>query len=342
MGMTIRDIAREAGVSTATVSRALRGLPNVDPVTRAQVHAVAERLDYVVSPGRVPAGERPRRQHRGHHALRRALVLRDRAQRRRAGAAALRPRPAAVSSIGDPSETHRVPPHRRLRRRVDGFLVISLDADSADVREIFELDLPVTLIGSDARGLSSVVDRRRRRRPDGHAAPHQPRARADRAHLRPAAAQPVHAGARPLPAATSRRWATPASPVEPGPRDPGLLHRRGRRDGDDQPAGAARPADGGLRDLRRDGLRRAAGAARATASSPAATCPIVGFDGHDMSDLLDLTTVVQPVEELGAAGRPGAAREPSSTPGAGPSRSSSAPSWSSVGRRPARGSAGPS
>ena len=50
MAMTIRDIAREAGVSTATVSRALRGLPNVDPVTRERVKQVAERLDYVVSP----------------------------------------------------------------------------------------------------------------------------------------------------------------------------------------------------------------------------------------------------------------------------------------------------
>ncbi|MGD9955764.1 MAG: LacI family DNA-binding transcriptional regulator [Candidatus Nanopelagicales bacterium] len=49
MAMTIRDIAREAGVSTATVSRALRGLPNVDPVTREKVRQVAERLDYVVS-----------------------------------------------------------------------------------------------------------------------------------------------------------------------------------------------------------------------------------------------------------------------------------------------------
>jgi LacI family transcriptional regulator, repressor for deo operon, udp, cdd, tsx, nupC, and nupG len=50
MAMTIRDIAREAGVSTATVSRALRGLPNVDALTRAKVQAVAERLDFVVSP----------------------------------------------------------------------------------------------------------------------------------------------------------------------------------------------------------------------------------------------------------------------------------------------------
>ena len=50
MAMTIRDIAREAGVSTATVSRALRGLPNVDPTTRHHVMSVAERMDYVISP----------------------------------------------------------------------------------------------------------------------------------------------------------------------------------------------------------------------------------------------------------------------------------------------------
>ena len=50
MSMTIRDVAREAGVSTATVSRALRGLANVDPVTREHVRRVADRLDYVISP----------------------------------------------------------------------------------------------------------------------------------------------------------------------------------------------------------------------------------------------------------------------------------------------------
>ena len=45
----IEDVARAAGVSTATVSRALRGLPNVSPATGARVHRVAAELGYVVS-----------------------------------------------------------------------------------------------------------------------------------------------------------------------------------------------------------------------------------------------------------------------------------------------------
>ena len=45
MTITIRDVAVAAGVSTATVSRALRDLPNVDAATRAHVQQVARRLD---------------------------------------------------------------------------------------------------------------------------------------------------------------------------------------------------------------------------------------------------------------------------------------------------------
>ncbi|NJN82814.1 MAG: LacI family transcriptional regulator [Caldilineaceae bacterium] len=50
MPATIEDVALEAGVSTATVSRALRGLPNVAPSTRALIIHVAEQLEYHVSP----------------------------------------------------------------------------------------------------------------------------------------------------------------------------------------------------------------------------------------------------------------------------------------------------
>lgn len=50
MGVSIDDVARRADVSTATVSRALRGLPKVNPETRARVLAVAQELGYVPSP----------------------------------------------------------------------------------------------------------------------------------------------------------------------------------------------------------------------------------------------------------------------------------------------------
>lgn len=46
---TIRDVAAAAEVSTATVSRALRGLPGVSRSTRARVHAAAAELRFVTS-----------------------------------------------------------------------------------------------------------------------------------------------------------------------------------------------------------------------------------------------------------------------------------------------------
>ena len=46
MGVTIYDLAREAGVGIGTVSRCLNGHPHVSPQTRARVLAVAKRLSY--------------------------------------------------------------------------------------------------------------------------------------------------------------------------------------------------------------------------------------------------------------------------------------------------------
>src|SRR4051794_31121436 len=50
MAADIQDVAKRAGVSIATVSRALRGLPDVAPCTRDQVLTAARELNYVASP----------------------------------------------------------------------------------------------------------------------------------------------------------------------------------------------------------------------------------------------------------------------------------------------------
>lgn len=46
MNITIYDVAREANVSMATVSRVVNGNPNVKPTTRKKVHNTIERLGY--------------------------------------------------------------------------------------------------------------------------------------------------------------------------------------------------------------------------------------------------------------------------------------------------------
>jgi len=45
--ITIKDVAREAGVSVATVSNALNNADVVLPKTREHVLAVAQRLNYI-------------------------------------------------------------------------------------------------------------------------------------------------------------------------------------------------------------------------------------------------------------------------------------------------------
>src|SRR2546430_13286290 len=47
MGVTLKDVAREAQVSTATVSRVINGHGNVSEATRERILEVAERLRYV-------------------------------------------------------------------------------------------------------------------------------------------------------------------------------------------------------------------------------------------------------------------------------------------------------
>ena len=144
MGVTVKDIARVAGVSTATVSRALRGFETVSPQIRDHVLEVARRLDYVGSPAAAALSTG----RTGSIGIITPFVDRLAFQRMLTGIEReLRDSRTdfLIYCTGDPSDPHPVPPHQRLARRVDGFLVLSLSAQSPDLEKILQLRMPITM-----------------------------------------------------------------------------------------------------------------------------------------------------------------------------------------------------
>ncbi|MFT4213221.1 MAG: LacI family DNA-binding transcriptional regulator [Microbacterium sp.] len=156
MGVTVKDVARVAGVSTATVSRALRGFETVDPAIRDHVLAVAQRLDYIGSPAAAALSTG----RTGSIGIITPFVNRLSFQRMLTGIER-ELRDTGIDFLiyctGDPSDPHPVPPHQRLARRVDGFLVLSLSAESPDLEKILQLRMPVTMFGSNGPWTSSVL-----------------------------------------------------------------------------------------------------------------------------------------------------------------------------------------
>lgn len=148
---TITDVAREAGVSVATVSRALRGLDRVSPQTRARVLQVAEELDYIASPtatslalGRtrivgviapfltrwffaclVSAIEKALRR-RGHQVL--------------------------LFDLEDSYASRLTLEQGMLWKRVDGVITLNLPLEESEIGVLDRLDLPVVAIGTPVPG----------------------------------------------------------------------------------------------------------------------------------------------------------------------------------------------
>src|SRR5579859_5208607 len=59
--LTIRDIARLAGVSKATVSRVLNHRPDVDPLTRERILRIVDEYEFVPDPSAILLGSSPSR-----------------------------------------------------------------------------------------------------------------------------------------------------------------------------------------------------------------------------------------------------------------------------------------
>lgn len=153
---SIKDVAREVGMSTATVSRALRGLPRVSEETRTRVLEAARRLDYVASPhasslasGRTRAvGVVVPFVTRWYFA---AVVHGAEELLREAGYDLL-----LYNLAGDPEARRRVFSGHLLRKRVDAVLVLSLTPKDQEVASLAALGLPVAIVGGAVEGWSGV------------------------------------------------------------------------------------------------------------------------------------------------------------------------------------------
>jgi DNA-binding LacI/PurR family transcriptional regulator len=153
---SIKDVAREVGVSTATVSRALRGLPRVSDETRFKVLQVAAKLDYVASPHAASLASGQTRAvgvvvpfvTRWFYG---SVIQGAEELLREAGYDLL-----LYNLAGDTEARHRVFRTHLLRKRVDAVLVLSLTPTDDEVAALSRLDRPVAVVGASVPGWSSV------------------------------------------------------------------------------------------------------------------------------------------------------------------------------------------
>ena len=158
MVASIEDVARRAGVSIATVSRALRGLPDVATATRDRVLSAAADLNYVASPfaARLASGRTTTVGlvvpfvNRWFFA---EVIATVEAALRHAGFDLL------LYNLGDAEGRMRFFDVMPVRKRVDGLLIASLVLEDDEFDKLTELNHPVGLLGLPRAGfLSSRID----------------------------------------------------------------------------------------------------------------------------------------------------------------------------------------
>jgi len=291
------DIARLAGVSLATASRALSSAPGVAPATRERVLAVAEQLSYVVSPeaSRLSGGS-----------TRRVAVVVPHISRWFFGAmlealeSALREADLDVLlyTVGDAADRHAFFERLPARRKVDAVVVLAFPVSEAEQQRLELMGVTIVAAG-------------------GQSAAHPYVCIDDEAAGRQAMDHLIFLGHRRIAMIAALDPDAPGWPDRPGrteayysalreagiTADPSLVTTVdwGGVQGADamgQLLGLREPptavyahsdevALGAIRTLRRAGLRIPE------------EISVVGIDNHPLAELTDLTTIGQPVCQQG-------------------------------------------
>lgn len=294
----IKDVAREVEMSTATVSRALRGLPGVSEETRSRVMETARRLGYVPSPSAAGLASGQTRTvavivpwvTRWFFA---AVVQGAEQVLRERGYDLL-----LYNLAGDESARHRVFETSLLTKRVDAVLVLSLKPSPDELARLGLLGRPVTIVGADVPGWATV------RIDDEQAARSATAHLAALGHERIAYVGGAVEGVLDFTAPAAR-----VAGYRGALADAGLVHDHSlETDGEFSVAGGARAA----RDLlSRDDPPTAIFAAsdemafgvlrvaREMGLRVPEDLSVIGIDDHEMSEIFDLTTIAQPVHEQG-------------------------------------------
>ena len=152
VGATLRDIAKEVGISVSAVSMALRDHPRIGPETKSRVLTVADQLGYVPnSAGRALRAQKAdavalivpnTSQHVfGHSYFMHVLT---------GVAAVANDNDAQVMISTNPDESHGMAAYERVMRsgRVDGAIVTSAAVTDDNIERLVRSGLPLVLLGN--------------------------------------------------------------------------------------------------------------------------------------------------------------------------------------------------
>ncbi len=154
-GATIYDVAREAGVSIATVSRVLNSPQQVQEATRQRVLSAIDKLNFVP---RVEATARARRKNRRIGVLAPFFTYPSFVQRLRGVAQALESSAyeLVVYNVNSSAQCRLYLETLPLARRLDGLIVMSLRVDDEVATRLLRYELQTVLVETSHRLFSGV------------------------------------------------------------------------------------------------------------------------------------------------------------------------------------------